>query len=291
MLAYGYFNGTLFSSDSISTTSNGKRDYYLIKFLPDGSVDWMKNFGGADSEYTSGGMTLDSLGNIYISGGFQGSIKISTLDSLHSQGSYDMFLYKLEATGEIVWARNAGTGQTLQASTALEIDPFGDLIFAGIFQDSIQIYDQEILYAENNVSDYFYGKFGSTAGDLKWIKQAKSLNKLSGSIDHILTTSDSYLFTGNYNDSIAFGSDTLISFTDKSDIHLISTDIDGNISWINRIRGAKGEYSQSLVEENEGNVYISGSFESDTLLVDSTDSNPIRIPGSNGIQGYFYCEI
>ena len=117
LLAYGYFNGTLYSSDSISTTSNGKRDYYLIKFLPDGSVDWMKNFGGTASEYTSGGMTLDSSNNIYISGGFQGSIKISTLDSLHSQGSYDMFLYKLEASGDIVWARNAGTGQTLQAST------------------------------------------------------------------------------------------------------------------------------------------------------------------------------
>ena len=116
LLAYGYFNGTLYSSDSISTTSNGKRDYYLIKFLPDGSVDWMKNFGGTASEYTSGGMTLDSSNNIYISGGFQGSIKISTLDSIHSQGTYDMFLYKLEATGEIVWARNAGTGGTLQVA-------------------------------------------------------------------------------------------------------------------------------------------------------------------------------
>ena len=80
------------------------------------------------------------------------------------------------------------------------------------------------------------------------------------SINNIRATSNSYLFTGNYNDSIAFGIDTIISLTDEADIHLISTDIDGNISWINRIRGARGEYSQSLVEENEGNKYISGSF-------------------------------
>jgi len=287
ILAYGYFNGTLFSSDGISTRSNGKRDYYLIKFLPDGNVDWMKNFGSTSSEYTTGGMTLDSLSNIYISGGFQGSIKISETDSILSQGAHDMFLMKIDTAGEILWAKNAGTGQTLQAATALEIDPSGDLILAGIFQDSIQIYNQETLYAENNVSDYFYGKFDTTAGDLEWIKQAKSLHKLGGSIEHILTTSHSYLFTGNYYDSIGFESDTIISFNDEADIQLISTDIDGNISWINRIRGARGEYSQSLVEENEGNVYISGSFESDTLLVDSRNQIPIEIPGSNGSRDIF----
>jgi len=287
ILSYGYFNGTLMSADSILLLSSGGRDYYLIKFQPDGNVEWMKSFGSSVSDYTAGGIALDSSGNIYISGGFHQSIKFSDTDSIHSLGSYDMFLIKVAPTGETVWARNSGIGEKLQACTALEVDPSGDLILAGIFQDSIQIYVQLTLYSENSAPDYFFGKFESSGGDLIWMKQARSLNKLGGNIEHIHASSAMYLFTGNFYDSIGFESDTIVSYNDQADIQLIATDKDGNISWINRISGARGEYSKSVVSDVYANIYISGYFESDTIFFDTTDQDSIKAAGSNGFTDLF----
>ena len=48
----------------------GGRDYYLIKFLTNGKVDWMKNFGSTGSDFVSGGLAVDNSNQIFISGGF-----------------------------------------------------------------------------------------------------------------------------------------------------------------------------------------------------------------------------
>ncbi|MEN8202178.1 MAG: T9SS type A sorting domain-containing protein [Bacteroidota bacterium] len=287
LLTYGYFDGTLNSAGGKSITSNGDRDYYLINFSQDGNVEWMKSFGSSISEYITGGLCIDTSGNIFISGGFQGLLKASESDSLKSTGSYDIFIIKLNDSGNTLWARNAGTGAKLQASTALEIDSAGDLILAGIFNDSISIYNQKTLYSENETADYFYGKFKSSDGNLLWVKQGKSLHTLGGRIENIYTDNTSYLFTGNYNDSISFGTDTLLSIGINSDVHLISTDLKGKISWIRKLRGVGSEFSYSVTKDDEGSIYISGFYASDTLIIDNNNTEYIKIGGNRGSSDLF----
>jgi len=291
LLTYGYFSGTLTSADGKSIESNGDRDYYLINFSNDGKLEWMKNFGSSLSDYITGGLSTDTAGNIYISGGFRGLLKASDSDSISSAGSYDLFMIKLDDSGNTLWARNAGSGAKLQASTTLEIDSSGDLILAGIFNDSIRIYDQQTLYSENASPDYFYGKYKASDGSLQWVKQGKSLHTSGGRIENIYADTTSYLFTGSYNDSISFGTDTLLSISSNSDVHLISTDLEGEISWIRKIRGVGSEYSYSLTKDDEGSIYISGYYASDTLIIDYNNTEYTKIGGNRGSSDLFIAKF
>ncbi len=80
VLSYGYFQGTLSSAGGISITSYGGSDYYLIKFIRDGSVDWItKNFGSTLSDFVIGGLAIDNNENLIISGGFIGYFKYTPM--------------------------------------------------------------------------------------------------------------------------------------------------------------------------------------------------------------------
>lgn len=283
IFSYGYFEGTLSSAEGKLISSFGGRDYYLIKFLQDGKVDWMKNFGSNLTDFTSGGIAIDNDQNIYISGGFQGNIKYSPADSMQSTGEFDLFIMKLDEFGNNIWARNAGSGESSQAPTSMRIDNDGNLILAGIFIDSISIYEDTILYSESSMFDFFYSKFEPINGDLQWVKHARALNNGFGRVEDIHSNAFSNLYTGRFQDSIIFTDDTIVSYSiNKSDVFLINSDIEGNISWIREISGEDIEYSYSVLRDDEDNIYISGFYNSDTLFVDASNSETITIAGNNG---------
>ena len=153
--SFGHFIGSLSSTDGQSVTSYGGRDYFLVKFLSNGEVDWMRNLGSNLNEFVNGGISVDVDGSVIVAGTFQGYFKYTPNDSIESAGNYDLFVAKFDTDGNITWARNAGTGANVQAATALDINN-GDLILAGYFIDSINIYNDITLYSDNPTQDYFY---------------------------------------------------------------------------------------------------------------------------------------
>ncbi len=282
ILSYGYFEGTLSSSGGQSITSYGGRDYYLIKFLSNGTVDWMKNFGSTLSDYVFGGVSVSSGGDILLTGGFLGNFKYSPTDSIESSGSFDIFLLGLNDSGDVIWARNAGQGASFQLPTTLGSDESGNVILAGLFIDSINIYNELSLYSNKSYADYFYGAFDPTNGNVKWLKQISSLNNSNSKINDIYGDTNSYLFTGVFADSVGFEDDTIVAYNNKNDVHLFASDSTGTISWIRTIRGAGDEFSYAILKDDEDNVYVSGYYNSDTLLVDANASSVNEIIGNHG---------
>ncbi len=242
----------------------------------------MKNFGSTTTDFLSGGMAVDGNNDIIISGGFTGTLKYTDNDSLISTGAYDMFIIKLDEFGTPIWGRNAGTGVRLQSSTALSIDQSGDLVLAGIFLDSINIYNQFSLYSSNSSPDYFYAKFESANGDIQWIKHANTFSDLGGRFDNIFAKQSSYLLTGTFYDSIGFETDTIVPYSNLTDVHLLSADLDGTINWIRTIGGIGGEFSYSVLEDDNGNIYVSGYYNSDTVYIESSDTEIYTHIGNNG---------
>ncbi len=153
---------------------------------------------------------------------------------------------------------------------------------AGLFMDSINIYHDLSLYTSKPNVDYYYGAFDPNNGDVKWLKHARSLNASAGRINDIYCDTDFYVYTGVYADSVGFEEDTIVAYNNKNDVHLIASNITGTISWIRKIRGSDDEFSYSVLKDDEDNVYVSGYYSSDTLFVDSTDSESIIHIGNNG---------
>lgn len=208
VISFGYFLGTVTSSDGKSINSFGDRDYFLIKFNIDGGVEWMRAIGSDLKDYIAGGVGVDLDNNIYVSGGFKGYLKFSDSDSIESTGLFDAFVAKYDDNGNAIWARNSGSGAKLQVITAMNVGVTGNLLISGMFADSINIQNTYTLYTEDSSSDYFYAELNTSDGAIQWIEHIRSLNVKSGAIWDIDRSSESFAMTGSFYDSIGFATDS-----------------------------------------------------------------------------------
>ena len=100
-----------------------------------GSVDWVATAGGSSSDYGNA-TVVDGQGNVYVTGYFQGSVDfdpgVGTF-VLTSRGGRDIFVVKLSATGDFLWAIQAG-GTQLDAVQGIGLDPSGNIYLTGYFQ-------------------------------------------------------------------------------------------------------------------------------------------------------------
>ncbi len=110
----GDFRGTV-DFDPGSGTFNltsGNRDMYISKLDIDGNFVWAKttsavNPGGAEGF----GIAVDGSGNVYTHGQFNGSVDFDpgpetfNLDASGGGSDYDIFISKLDSSGNFVWAK------------------------------------------------------------------------------------------------------------------------------------------------------------------------------------------
>ena len=79
------------------------RDSSEMLILWNTSKQWTKLLGTSSDE-DGNGVTVDSSGNIYVTGRTGGA-----LDSIANSGSSDIFLVKYDSTGEKQWTKLLGT--------------------------------------------------------------------------------------------------------------------------------------------------------------------------------------
>jgi len=284
---YGFFVGTLQPSSGEELVSLGSRDYFLIKFLQNGDIQWTKQLGGPSFEYISGGIGIDSNDDIYITGGYRTYLKYSQTDSLLSTGGFDLFMAKYSKLGDVIWIRNTGEGSSNQRPTSIEVDKNDNLILSGFFTDSISLNGDTSLYSNDGFDDYFYSKFENSNGDLIWVKQIKAISSVnSGRLTSVAITNEAYVLNGFFADSIVIENDTIVAASNLYDVHLIKTDLSGNHEWVRTINGENYEYSYGVVTDQIGNIYCAGYYNSDTLSIQSNESEFINYNVNNGLYDF-----
>lgn len=101
------------STEGLLDSNKGQSDIWALRIDASGSLIWKKNFGGSDEDYSSKIAELPN-GEIVLSGhssSFDG-------DMMLNYGDFDLSLFKLSASGEIVWEQNYGG---LQAEVAVDL--------------------------------------------------------------------------------------------------------------------------------------------------------------------------
>jgi len=82
--------------------NKGYDDVFLRKYNPDGTALWTRQFGTDSSDYGND-LTVDSAGNIYVVGSSMGQLNST------NRGSYDAFVHKYNASGQLVRGRQFGS--------------------------------------------------------------------------------------------------------------------------------------------------------------------------------------
>lgn len=145
VFATGTFNATVDfdpSTNSFPLTSNGgsfNGDIYVMKLDSGGGFLWANAMGsfGDDIGY---GMVTDAAGNVYTTGSFQSSVDfdpgtgVTTLITGGGGFNDDVFVQKLDAGGNFIWARNMG-GTSDDRGYAITRDMWGNIYTTGFHSD------------------------------------------------------------------------------------------------------------------------------------------------------------
>ena len=113
VLLFGRYEDTMDIDPDTGTaniTSVDMYDAFLSSYDLDGNYQWGFSLGGVDHD-AFGNLVMDSLGNIYLAGGFQGTVDFDPdtgTYNLTSDGSYNVFVAKYDINGNFIWAKKNG---------------------------------------------------------------------------------------------------------------------------------------------------------------------------------------
>jgi hypothetical protein len=154
VLLTGYFKSPVLTIGGVTltnATSDGMvSDIFVAKFDAIGNVLWAKSAGGAADD-GSNSICTDATGNVYIAGYFQSTTIAVGGITLTNTGSYDIFIAKYDASGNVAWAKNAW-GDSYDYATGVIADATGNVFVTGYFQSKTINFGSIALTNENGGS-------------------------------------------------------------------------------------------------------------------------------------------
>jgi len=256
----GYFQSSTIDFGGGALTNAGYFDIFLAKFDSNGNHLWSKRFGGSSEDY-SNSVSVDSSGNVYITGYFYSSTIDFGGGALTSAGYVDIFLAKFDSNGNHLWSKRFG-GSYDDYGNSVSVDSSGNVYIAGRFNSSTIDFGGGAL-TKGGGDDIFLAKFDSN-GNHKWSKRfGGSDNDWVNSVS-VDSSGNVYITGWFWNSTIDFGGGALTN-AGNSDIFLAKFDSNGNHLWSKGFGGSNSDYGYSVSVDSSGNVYGIGSSESSNV--------------------------
>jgi hypothetical protein len=157
-------DSTLFKSFIAKIENNGKL-LWSKKIVDNGTL--------ADKR-----IATDKYGNIYLIGAFGYSTII--FDSIElSSAQMSIILSKFNPEGKLLWYKQIKNSSPILSSSNIKIDPLGDIIFAGTFNNELDFEGFKVSGIKDR--NGFISKYDST-GNFKWAKKIDGINSLARGI-------------------------------------------------------------------------------------------------------------
>ena len=129
--------GNVIAVGSITTNSNDQ-GALMVKYAPDGTQRFLKEFGvGDDSTQVIAYVNTDLAKNIIVAGAFQGSINLGGA-TLHNTGGPTFFMAKFDQTGNHIWSKRfVTTTELIYSLGGMETSRDGETTLYGLMDGSI----------------------------------------------------------------------------------------------------------------------------------------------------------
>ncbi|MAP55327.1 T9SS type A sorting domain-containing protein [Altibacter sp.] len=250
-----------------------------ILLSQDPAIQWQNTIGGSNGDFMTAFEATADGG--YIMGGYSDS-NISGDKTENSNGAFDLWIVKIDASGDITWQNTiGGSGDDYLLSIQQTTDG-GYIVGAG--SDSNISGDK----TENSRGglDYWILKLDNT-GAISWQKTYGG--DMPDFDTYVIETSDGGYFVGGYSDSGVNGDKTDPS-NGQRDYWALKLNSTGAIVWQNSIGGSMVERPQAVLQTADGG-YLLGGFSNSPVSGDKTEPSQggndywiVKLDASGNIQ-------
>ncbi len=234
-------------------TDMGGSDVLVARFDAAGNHLWSKRFGDAQAQYASA-VVVDGSSNVILSGAFQGTINWGAGVPITSAGGDDLFVTKLNSSGNYQWAKHFGDAKD-QSGASVAVDAKDNVLLAGTFNGTMDFGGGQLTSVGNN--DMFLAKLSPGTAHI-WSKRFGDSGYQS-STGIAADSAGDVIVAGVFDGSIDLGNGALVSAGD-SDAFVAKFDGAGNHLWSKRFGDDKYQSAGSIAVDTVGNVVMTGLF-------------------------------
>jgi Secretion system C-terminal sorting domain len=250
-----------------STESSGENGF-IAKFSPEGTLLWAKTI--TDTNAGKSGiddLKVDANGHIFVVGKFDGELTLGhgTTKSLTSSGSENFLVAKLDADGNCLWAKAAGSASGTNKNTgkSIVLGADGAIYTVGDFDNGISFDDSGDFDYNNPGKNSWLAKW-SADGALQWVRPhfSGALSSDEFKIDALVVDGNGELLTvGKFTSTVSVGSLGSMSSAGGKNSFLINYNAGQPLSF-KAISGSLDVEAKRLALDNEGKAVVTGSYRS-----------------------------
>jgi hypothetical protein len=197
----GQFGGNADFGNNVLISGYGTSDIFIAKYNSEGNCLWARAAGSPFTDHGNA-ISIDSLGNSYVTGFFQGNATFGTM-IIYSQGlNPDIFIAKYDDNGNFLWVRKPGSNASLgDEGKGIITTGNGISYVCGHFSGTATFGIDTVT--ANNGTDLFIAKYGSNGG-CYWVKTAGGTGNESASGISLDNTNNQVYTCGRFLSDTAF---------------------------------------------------------------------------------------
>lgn len=231
--------GSSKSNDGDVSGNHGNFDYWVVKLNNLGNIQWQKSLCGSESDRaTSVQQTSD--------GGFivTGYTYSNNGDVSNNHGASDIWVVKLDNSGNLQWEKSYGTGLN-DSGTSVKETSDGGYIVTGT------------SWINSNLSDDYKVLKLDSSGNIQWQKNYGG-SKSDWGQSIIQTSDESYIIVGGSysNNGDVTGHH---GSTEYLDCWIVKLDTTGNIQWQKSLGGSLNDIGYSIQQTTDGGYIVSAT--------------------------------
>lgn len=268
ILMTGYFSGMVDFDPGAGTfnliTLSTNTDIFVSKLDAGGNFIWAKAYSGTGNE-AGNYIATDAAGNVLTTGYFGGTVDFNPgagTFNLTASDLYNIFIAKLDASGNFVWAKSMGASSD-DRGTGLCLDDSGNVFTTGFFGGTVDFDPGAGVsnLTSSGGSEIFVQKLSST-GNLVWAKKMGG-SGWDRSYAISLDVLGNVVTTGGHAGTSDFdpGPGVYSLFATISPFAYVSKlDAMGNFVWAVGMAGNGDNYGVAITTDDNGYLYTAGHF-------------------------------
>lgn len=252
----------------LNIASQASADIFVQKYDDNGSLLWVRTFGAGGPDIGKA-VDVDPMGNIYVTGSFRGTVDFDPgpgLVELTSGGYSDIFVLKLNANGDLIWARNFQSFLDFSEGNDIEVDDAGNVYTTGKMRGNV---DFDPGAGTNTISasgsDIFIHKLDANGnflwvqtfgGSGVWSEEGQALELDNNQHIYISGT-----FVGTVDFDSGLGINNLTALGAYANVFILKLKPNGGFGWAKGFGSSSNLFpSGEDMAINDGNLIVVGKF-------------------------------